>query len=149
MHTSAYSLGVDGVWQPSYAYNGKIPWYNGTLTVEPKHIRFQTKGVISEEWKVLDSDQSIDTGYFNVLVSKKGVEAIFRFEINSKYQCAKKSKFSYDKDCTDHDQKSPFRLLICTGSILKELETKTCKVRERYFDFDSNLKKKIDAGKYL
>ena len=147
--TSALSLEITGSWQPSYAFNGKIPWYNGTLIVEATSIKFQTKGIVSESWKILDSDRPLNTNYLDVLVSNDEQISIFRFEINEKYQCSKKSKFSYDKNCTNHDKKSPFRLLICSSSKLNETDFDSCKVRDRYFDFHSNQIEQLETGKYL
>jgi len=148
--SSVFGFELQGKWQPSYAYNGKIPWYNGTLIVEESTIRFETKGVVKETWTIYESKNSIDAKYKDITASNSRLgAAIFRFELNEKYKCKKKSSFSYDKNCTDRDQKSPFRLLICSSYESIQKDTKKCKVKERYYDFDSNLTEKLDTGEYL
>ncbi|WNZ56009.1 hypothetical protein QT397_24735 [Microbulbifer sp. MKSA007] len=113
----------NGVWQPSYAFLGKMPWNKNYLIVNDGQIIVESLGLPSEkyEYEALSDDADI--------VIKLSNSKLWKFKLNPKYGCVKKNKYSYDSNCTQQDQRKVFTLLECES-------TGECKILDSYFSFE-------------
>jgi len=141
---------IRGAWQPSYAFNGKIPWFNGTIIIQSDIVYFETEGKVYAKWLIKSSKRqlSIKDGVQKKLLALKVQRdqnlQLFVFEINQKYGCKPKSRLKKDPDCKQHDSRARFRLRICEDPEHSLKNIASCNIKERYFQFDDQLLKKLN-----
>jgi len=140
-----------GVWQPSYAFNGKIPWFNGSLIIRSDIILFETEGKVLEKWKINSSKQQlifsngVQQELYGLQVQKYQNSRLFVFEINQSYGCQPKSILKKDENCTQRDSYERFRLRVCNDPEHSLKDVSSCKIKERYYQFDKKLLEKLSV----
>ncbi|WP_157619428.1 hypothetical protein [Psychromonas aquimarina] len=126
-----------GTWQPSYAFLGKMAWNKNYLIIKSDVVVIHALG---GEREAFDYKEIKEVSMPTILLSNSRV---WKFEINPKFACKPKSKFSYDKECTQHEQRKVFRLLQCESV---ESQSKSCSILDTYFSFD---KKELAKLKWI
>ena len=131
-----------GAWQPSYAFNGKIPWFNGVMLIQEDFVIFETEGKELEKWKVYSAKQKttfsngVQSELYGLQVKMDQDHRLFVFEINQRYGCKPKSVLKKDESCSQRDSQERFLLRVCKNHENSMEAVANCRVRERYYAFD-------------
>ena len=133
---------ITGIWQGSFAYLGKVPYFNGYLIITEDKVIEETEGKINYQFRYDLEVSGKDFYILNILDSEyKGMYA--RISLNPKFGCKPKSRLSYDKSCNSHHWDNVFSYCIySTLENAKNNEDK-CKTKDKYFTFTSSQKKSI------
>jgi hypothetical protein len=125
---------IEGIWQSSFAYLGKVPYFNGYLVITEDTVIEETEGEINYQYhyekKVSGEDfyilQILDSGY-------KGMYA--RISLNPKFECKPKSKLSYDNECNSLDWDNIFSYCIYENLGKAKNEEGKCIMKNKYYTF--------------
>jgi hypothetical protein len=132
---------IQGVWQSSFAYLGKIPYFNGYLIVTDDKIIDETNGELNYQFSYVMKESTNEYFILEILDSDyKGKYA--RINLNSKFGCKPKSKLSYDKSCNSLHWDNVFSFCIYDQLSSAKLNESKCSMKDKYFTFT---KSQIDS----
>tara|TARA_B110000196_G_C21115170_1_gene650086 strand:- start:1244 stop:1741 length:498 start_codon:yes stop_codon:yes gene_type:complete len=131
---------IEGVWQSSFGYLGKVPYFNGYLIITGDTVTEETEGDINYQYQYERKLSERDFFILQILDSDlKGMYV--RINPNSKFMCKPKSRLSYDKECNSLDSDNVFSYCIYETLGKAVNEEGKCKMKNNYYTFkDSQIK---------
>lgn len=128
---------IEGVWQSSFAYLGKAPYFNGYLIITEDMVIEETEGKVNYQYKYAKKVSEKDFLILHILDSDyKGMYA--RISLNPKFGCKPKSRFSYDRECNSLDWDNVFSYCIYEDLEKAKNEEGKCKIKNKYFTFKTS-----------
>ncbi|NRB40456.1 MAG: hypothetical protein HRU20_18640 [Pseudomonadales bacterium] len=131
-----------GLWQSSYAYLGKQPFYNNYIIITDEHLIVETNGSVNSMWRY---EVKVNEGNYQILeiIGSDLNGKYVRLNRNEKYGCKPKSRLSYDKKCNSHIWDNVFDFCIYNDLGLAVKNEGKCKRKDKYFTFKPSQVEKI------
>lgn len=130
-----------GVWQSSYAYFGKQPYFSNYVIINENILVFETDGQVKQEHAV-ESIVSVKDYAILKIMDEKSTNRYVRIDRNLKFNCKPEYKFKYDKDCNSRIRNSVFK--FCKYQNLEDAKNQSgkCYSKNKFFIFN---KKQIES----
>jgi hypothetical protein len=121
----------EGVWQPSYAFLGKMAWDKNYLIVNSSNVIIEDSGVSSESYSYKEIE-ALEVPVIEISSTK-----IWVFDTNERFGCKPVSKLKYDPNCTQQNQRKGFAIFECRNMESAAQYREACSIIDSYYSFES------------